>query len=95
MAAIFADHILNCIFQNENDIIPIQISLKSVPRNRSDNKSALVQVIAWRRTDAKPFPEQKTTQFIGAYMRHRGGGWVNLNLIDILRLQRSVRRRIL
>ena len=94
MAAIFADHILNCIFLDENDIIPIQISLKSVPRNRSDNKSALVQVMAWRRTGAKPLLEQKTTQFIDAYMRHRGG-WVNLNLIDILRLQRSIRWRIL
>ena len=31
MAAIFADDIFKCIFLNENDIIPIQISLKFVP----------------------------------------------------------------
>ena len=47
MAAIFADDIFNCIFLNENDRIPIQISLKYVPRSPTDNKPALVQVMAW------------------------------------------------
>ena len=47
MAAIFADDIFNCIFLNENDRILIQISLKYVPRSLTDNKPALVQVMAW------------------------------------------------
>ena len=46
MADIWADDIVNCIFLNENDRIPIQISLKYVPRSPIDNKSALVQVMA-------------------------------------------------
>ena len=50
MADILTDDLLNCIFLNENDRIPIQISLKYVPRSPIENKSALVQVMAWRRT---------------------------------------------
>ena len=46
MAAILADNIFKCIFLNENDRIPIQTSLKFVPRSPIDNKPALVQVIA-------------------------------------------------
>ena len=38
--------------------------------NEIDNKSALVQVMAWRRTGDKPLPEPILTQFIDAYMRH-------------------------
>ena len=49
MAAILADDIFNCIFSNENDRIPIQISLKYVSRSPIDNKPVFVQVIAWRR----------------------------------------------
>ena len=37
MAAILADDIYNCIFLNENGRIPIQISLKFVPRSPIDN----------------------------------------------------------
>ena len=37
MAAIFA-HIFICIFLNENEWIPIQISLKYVPRSPIDKK---------------------------------------------------------
>ena len=57
MAAILADDIFKCIFSNENDRIPIQISLKLVPRIPIDNKLALVQVMAWRRTGDKPLSE--------------------------------------
>ena len=35
-----------------------------------DNKAALVQVMAWRRTGDKPLPESMRTQFTDAYMRH-------------------------
>ena len=42
MAAILADNIIKCIFLNENDKIPIQISLKLVPVGPIDNNPALV-----------------------------------------------------
>ena len=46
MAAILADDNFRYIFLNENDKIPIQISLKFVPRSPIDNKPALIQVMA-------------------------------------------------
>ena len=55
---------------NENDRIPIQISLKFVPRSPVDNKPALVQVMAWRQTGDKPSPEPVLAQFPDAYIRH-------------------------
>ena len=67
MAAIFADDIFKCIFLNENDRIPIQISMKFVPRSPIDNKPALVQVMAWRRIGDRPLPEPMTAQFTDAY----------------------------
>ena len=70
MAAILADNIFKCIFLNEKDKIPIQISLKLVPRGPIDNKPALVHVMVWRRTGDKPLPEPMMTQFTDAYMRH-------------------------
>ena len=42
MAAMLADDIFKCIFLNENDWIPIRISLKFVPRSPIDNKPALI-----------------------------------------------------
>ena len=57
MADTLADDTFKCIFLNENVRIMIQISLKFVPRDSNDNKSALVQVMAWRRTGDKPLPE--------------------------------------
>ena len=70
MAAILADGIFKCIFLNENIRMLIQISLKFVPKGPIDNKSALVQVMAWRRTGDKPLPETMMTQFTDAYMQH-------------------------
>ena len=46
MAAILADGKFKCIFLNENDRIPIRISLKFVPRGSIDSEPALVQVMA-------------------------------------------------
>ena len=37
----------------------------------TDNKSVLVQVMAWRLTGAKPLSAPMTTQFTDAYMRHK------------------------
>ena len=70
MAAILAGDIFNCIFLIENDRIMIQISLNHVLRNPIDNKSTLVQVMAWRRSGDKPLPRAMMTQFTDAYMRH-------------------------
>ena len=67
MAAILADNIFKCIFLNKNVKISIKIWLKFVPKGPIDNKSALVQVMAWRRTSAKPLPEAMMTQFTDAY----------------------------
>ena len=54
MAAILADDTFKCIFLNENDRILIQILLKFAPRSPFENMPALVQVMAWRRTNADP-----------------------------------------
>ena len=73
MAAIVADNIFKCIFLNENDKIPIQISLKLLPRYPIDNKPALVPVMAWRRTGDKPLPEPMMNHFTDVSR----GRWVN------------------
>ena len=53
MAAILADDIFKCIFQNENDSIPIQISLKFVPVDPINNSPASNkrQAIFWTNAD--------------------------------------------
>ena len=70
MAAILADGIFKSIFLNGNDSIPIQISMKCVRCSPTDNKLALVEVMAWRRTGDKPFTEPMLVQFTDAHMRH-------------------------
>ena len=70
MVALLADGILKGIFLNETDKISIQISPKLVPRSPIDHKSALVRVMAWRRTGDKSLPEPMMTQFTDASMRH-------------------------
>ena len=42
---------------NEKFCISIQISLKFVPKGKMDNKSALVQIMAWHRPGDKPLSE--------------------------------------
>ena len=69
MAASLAGDIIKRIFLNENDIIPIQISLKYVPMSPIDNKPALVQVMALHRTGDKPLPETMMTQFFFRFPR--------------------------
>ena len=66
----FADDIFKRIFLNGNVGISIKISLKFVPKGPINNKSALVQVMAWRQTGDKPLPERVLTQFTDKYMRH-------------------------
>ena len=49
--------LFRCILVNEKFCILIQISLKFVPKGPIDNKSALVQVMAWRRPGNIPLSE--------------------------------------
>ena len=53
----FADDMFKCIFLNENVWIPIEISLKFVPKGSINNNSALFQIMAWRRPGNKPLSE--------------------------------------
>ena len=53
----FTDDIFKCIFLHENAWIPIQISLKFVPKGPINNIPALVQIMAWRRPGDKPLSE--------------------------------------
>ena len=46
-----------CIFLNENVWIPIEISLKFVPKGSINNNPALFQIMAWRRPGDKPLSE--------------------------------------
>ena len=48
----------------------LPISLKFIPKGPIDCKSALVQVMDWRRISEKPSPESMLTQFPDAYIRH-------------------------
>ena len=52
-------------------IFQFQISLNFVPKGPIDDKSALVQVMVWYLTGAKPLPEPMMSQFIDAYMHHQ------------------------
>ena len=54
---------------NEKFYILIQISLKFVPMGPTDNKSVLVQVMAWRWTGKKPISEPMVIQSANAFMR--------------------------
>ena len=53
----FADDIFKCIFFNENIWIPINISMKFVPKGSIKNMQALVQVMSWRHPGDRPLSE--------------------------------------
>ena len=53
----FTDDILKCIFLNENVWIPIEISLKFVPKGPIDNIPTLAQIMTWRHPGDKPLSE--------------------------------------
>ena len=50
----FADGIFKYIFLKGNVCIWIEVSQSFVPKGQIDNKSTLVQVMAWHRAGAKP-----------------------------------------
>ena len=76
MATILADDIFKWIFLNENDNIPIQISLKLVPRSPIDNKPELIQAMAWHRTGYKPLPETMSGPSSLTHICGTRGRWV-------------------
>ena len=55
----FADDIFSNAFSFMKSVyISFEISLKFAPTDQIDNKSPLVQIMAWRRIDNKPLPER-------------------------------------
>ena len=70
MADTFEHDIFKHIFLNENIRISIEIYWFFFPMGSNDNKSVLVQVMAWCRTGDKPLPEQILSQFTDVYMWH-------------------------
>ena len=46
--------------------------MKFVPKGPIDNKSALVQVMAWHGTGGTTIPEPMLTQFTVAYIQDQG-----------------------
>ena len=57
--------------------ILIRILLKFISEGPIDNKSALIQVMAWCRRGDKPLPEPVQTQFTDTYCGTRGR-WVKV-----------------
>ena len=53
----FVDDMFECIFLIENVWIPIEISMKFVPKGPINNIQAMVQIMAWRRPGDKPLSE--------------------------------------
>ena len=67
----FADDILNRIFLNEM-VHLVKISQKFVDEGPEDNKSVLVQLMAWQQWCIKPLSEWIMTWFSEAFMHHQG-----------------------
>ena len=70
MAASLADDIFKCISLHENFWILNKISLKYVTWGQIDNMAALVEIMAWRWTGAKPLSEPMMVYCIDAYVQH-------------------------
>ena len=60
----FADNTFKCIFLNENVRISIKFSLKFVSKGPINNISALVQIMAWRRSGDMPLSEPMTVSLL-------------------------------
>ena len=72
----FADDTFKRIFLNENFRISIKISLKFVPKGPINNNPALVQIMAWRRSGAKPLSEPMMVSLL-THICVTGPQWVN------------------
>ena len=64
----FADDIVESILLNEHLSIQIKFQLEFASNGSFDDKSALVQAMAWHRTGDKPLSKFMITQSPGAYM---------------------------
>ena len=72
-----------------------QISLRFVPKSSINNKSALVQVMAWHQPGDKPLPEVMMTQISDAIRHHAPGHnelthWPMGDLDSILKVLSSI-----
>ena len=54
-----------------NIISSTKILLNLIPRDPIDSKSALVQIVTWRRSGVKPIPEPLLSNFWDAIWRHK------------------------
>ena len=61
------DDIFKCIFLKENVWILIKISLNFVPKGPTNNISALVQVMAWRRPLSEPMMVSSLTHIYASF----------------------------
>ena len=59
----FVDDVFLRIFLIRNGYVLMRISLKCVSKAQIGDKSALVQVMDWRRIGDKPLPEPMMTKF--------------------------------
>ena len=78
MVAHFADNILSVIFLNENVWIPIEISLKFVPKGPINKIPSLVQIMAWRRSGVKPLSEPMMDNLL-THICFTRPQWVNIS----------------
>ena len=62
------DDIFKCVLMNAKSYILIRIALKFIPKCPIDDKSAMVQVMAWRLRDDKPMLIQFTDAFMWHYI---------------------------
>ena len=78
-------------FLNENVWIPIEISLKFVPKGSINNNPALFQIMAWRRPGDKPLSEPMMVSSL-MHICVTGPQWVNQCLINIRHWLNSLRQ---
>ena len=69
MAAVSQTILSNVFYMNEDVRISIKISLMFVPKGPINNIAALVQIMAWRRSDDKPLSEPMMVSLL-MHMRH-------------------------
>ena len=70
MAAIFQTTVSNAFSWMKTFVLWFNFHFKFVPKDPFINKTALVKVMAWRRSGDKPLLKPMLTQFTDAHMRH-------------------------
>ena len=63
----FPDYSFKCVLLDELFYALIKISVKFVPVCPIGNNLAMVQIMVWGQTGAKPLPQQLMAQFIDTY----------------------------